>query len=129
MELDFSERLKQAIEEVNRKKEELSTIEEIKPWMDPRALDLSNDSIYWIDLMKLVSKYDELWSMLDTVRCAGAVLVRDHRTFRIKPIIDETGKRGWESMSEYDKAKEQLMKFQVTLTAALLELFKQHPIR
>ena len=119
MEIDFGERLRQVIEEAKNPKTILP-----KPikWSDPREDDLPEDSAAWSEFMNYFSHDKELFSLMNTIRSCGTRLERGKEFYKIKPIIDPTGRTGWETEAEYLTTKKYMMKWSGTIEIALRRL-------
>lgn len=119
MEIDFGQRLRQVIEETKNPKTISPT--PVK-WSDPREDDLPEDSAAWSDFMVYFAHDQELFSLMNTIRACGTRLERGKAFYKIKPIIDPTGRTGWENEDDYLSAKKEMLKWSGTIEVALRRL-------
>lgn len=141
--MDFSTRLREALDEINARKQGnqgnqenqviainitatdvTATLETISPasgkWLDPRP-DLDADVIEWQILMSMVDNM-ELYHMLDSMREIGTKLERSKTKFRLAPHIDPTGSTGFESMEQYEQMRDHLLKFKTEINDLMVKL-------
>lgn len=128
--MDFSTRLRQTLDQINGVNVTATNVPEtIFPkagtWSDPRATDLSDDSLEWCVLMELIAEHKELFNMLDSFREGGTTLQRGKSKYILKPIIDKTGKTGWESEQDFKEMTKHLMPWVGTIDAAMMQLHKR----
>lgn len=73
--------------------------------LDPRIDDLNDDHVLWHYFLNacLISRPDEpdLLAGLIFVRAIGAQIKNENGNLVIRPVIDETGRVGWESHRAY----------------------------
>lgn len=128
--IDFGTRLRQTLNQINAKHVTATSVPAtISPmsgiWSDPRSADLPDDTSEWCELMNLIAEHTELCEMLDTFRRAGTILVRGKAKYMLKPIIDETGRTGWESEQDYKDMTKHLMPWIGTIDAAMMQLHRR----
>ena len=142
MELDFSARLRQTLDQIQSGKRydvtetevtatseaETISLTSVK-WSDPRQEDFPADSKEWERLMALVEHTPELHSMLNTIRGVGANLVPGKTSYLLRPVIDPTGNKGWATEAEYNDMKKHLKSYQGTIEGALMQLHKRCAVR
>jgi hypothetical protein len=92
-------------------------------WSDPRP-DLTDDAEEWQLLMAMIEDR-ELHSMFDSLREVGTILERQQKMYRIRPMIDPIGKRGWESIEQFNEMKRHLMPFVGTVEALMMQLHRR----
>lgn len=128
--MDFSTRLRQTLDQINgvnvtaTNLPETISLASVK-WSDPRATDLPDDSAEWCMLMELIGQHAELFNMLDSFRAGGTTLQRGKSKYILKPIIDPTGKTGWESEQDFKDMTKHLMPWVGTIDAAMMQLHKR----
>lgn len=99
--------------------------------VDPRP-DLSEDSSLWVSFLTLAARESrQLYANLHGFRCAGARLVKATSgqlagMYVLRPDIDPTGDRAWESLDLYKEFKQKYLKpMETQLLKVLGELNKQ----
>lgn len=95
---------------------------------DPGA-DLSpDDSGLWLELFSLVAKNTELAAMLLYLRGTGCRLVKNKQSYKIEPIVDPDGRKGWESVEHYNSEKWVLLAYRDELVKALGRLHQEKAV-
>jgi len=86
--------------------------------IDPAGVSL------WVQVLTRAREVDnELYSKLMYIRGTGARLVPDDRTgYKVMPIIDPTGKKGWSNVEEYASEKWCLQSHIQELSKILMEV-------
>lgn len=99
--------------------------------VDPRP-DLSEDSSLWVSFLTLAARESrQLYANLHGFRCAGTRLVKATSgqlagMYVLRPDIDPTGDRAWESLDLYKEFKQKYLKpMETQLLKVLGELNKQ----
>lgn len=143
--MNFSERLRQAIEQVEYGKRlndlrshEQVTVENVTAtsaqdtivpmpgeWIDARSADLPDDSQLWYQLMALVQHDKELFAMLDSLRESGTTLQKQTTMYKLVPVIDATGKYGYVSEDDFNDMTRHLEDKKETLTMALTQVHRR----
>jgi hypothetical protein len=132
--VDFSTRLRQTLDQINKP---LPSADEadvtatffdtISPasikWSDPRP-DLADDADEWKQLMAMVDQA-ELHSMLDTLREIGTTLERQNTMYRLRPVIDPSGAKGFEDLEQFNAMRKHLMPYVGTLEGLMMQLHRR----
>lgn len=99
----------------------------IKPITDPRP-DLAEDSLLWVTFLTLAAQESmQLYGVLHGFRCCGTRLIKATSgqlagMYVLRPDIDPSGGRAWESQEEYEMWKGGYLR---PLETQLLKVLKQ----
>lgn len=120
------------VEPFNPPADDLVPFKSMPSWLDPRP-DLKADSQLWHELFTLAEQQygEKLLQVLNGFRCGGTRIKPGKTTWVLRPDIDSTGRRAWESQEEYDEMKRKYLQRWIdngVLVYLLQELTKKYPL-